>query len=122
MIKILDDTENDIVNVVFDGQIGLKDYEISGPIIEKVIKARKPVRLLLDWTSFSGWSEESESQAFFFRTGHQGDFERVAIIGEHKWRSVATEFDAILDAEVRFFDTRDAGEAMRWLRDTCGPL
>jgi hypothetical protein len=117
MFEILDDTENGIVRVAFVGEIGPTDYEFSGPTFEKIIKTPKPLRLLLDWTRFSGWSQESESQAFWFRIQHRGDIERVAIVGERKWRSAATEFDTIIDAEVRLYDTRSEDEAVRWLRN-----
>ena len=121
MFEIFDDTENGIVRIDFVGQVGPADYQISGPEFEKIIKTRKPLRLLFDWTRFSGWSEDADSQKFFIRTRHQGDFERIAIVGEHKWRSAVTEFDGLLDAEVRLFDVGDAGKAMRWLRNNCGP-
>ncbi len=116
MLEILDDTEKGIVRVAFVGEIQPTDYEVSAPTFEKIIKTRKPLRLLLDWTRFSGWSEESESRAFWFRIRHRGYMERVAIVGESKWRSAATEFDTIVDAEVRLYDTRSEDEAMRWLR------
>ena len=117
MFEILDDTENGIVRVAFVGEIQPTDYEISTPIFEKIIKTRKPLRLLLDWTRFSGWSQESESQAFLFRIRHRSDIERIAAVGESKWRSAATEIDTIVDADVRLYDTRNEDEAMRWLRN-----
>ena len=117
MFEILDDTENGIVRVAFVGEIQPTDYEVSAPTFEKIIKTRKPLRLLLDWTRFSGWSQESESQTFWFRIGHRGDIERVAIVGERKWRSAVTEFETIVDAEVRLYDTRSEDEAVRWLRN-----
>ncbi len=117
MFGILDDPENGIVRVAFVGEIQPTDYEVSAPTFEKIIKAEKPIRLLLDWNRFSGWSQESESQAFFFRIRYRGDIERVAIVVERKWRSAATEFETIVDAEVRFYETRSGAEAMRWLRN-----
>jgi hypothetical protein len=117
MFEILDDTENGIVRVAFVGEIQPTDYEVSGPTFGKVFETRKPLRLLLDWTRFSGWSQESESQAFFFRIRHRGDIERISIVGESKWRSAAPEIDTIVDAEVRLYDTRIEDEAMRWLRN-----
>ncbi len=117
MFEILDDTENGIVRIACVGEIQATDYDVSGPALEKIIKTRQPLRLLLDWTRFSGWSEESESRAFWFRIRHRGDMERVAIVGERKWRSAATELDTIVDAEVRLYDTRSEDEAVQWLRD-----
>ncbi len=116
MFEILDGRENGIVRVAFVGQIKPEDYQVSAPAFEKIFKTRKPLRLLLDWTRFSGWSQESESQAFFFRIGHRSDMQRVAIVGERKWRSAAAEFDTIIDAEVRLYDTRSEDDAVRWLR------
>ncbi len=83
-VEILDDTENGIVRGAFVGQIQPTDCEVSAPTFEKIFETRKPLRLLLDWTRFSGWSQESESQAFFFRIRHRGDIERIAIVGESK--------------------------------------
>jgi hypothetical protein len=117
MFEIIDDTEKGIVRVAFVGEIQPTDYEVSSPTFEKIIKTRKPLRLLLDWTRFSGWSQEAGSQTFWFRIGHRGDMDRVAIVGERKWRSAATEFDMIVDAEVRLYDTRSKDEAVRWLRN-----
>ena len=117
MFEILDDTENGIVRVAYVGEIQTTDYDVSGPIFEKIAKMRQPLRLLLDWTRFSGWSEESESRSFWFRIRHRGAMERVAIVGESKWRSAAAEFDTIVDAEVRLYDTKSEDEAVRWLRD-----
>jgi hypothetical protein len=117
MFEVLDDTENGIVRVAFIGEIQPTDYEVSTPAFEKIIKTRKPLRLLLDWTRLSGWNQKSESQAFFFRIRYRGDIERIAIIGERKWRSAATDFETIVDAEIRLYDTRNEDEAMRWLRN-----
>ncbi len=117
MLEILDDTENGIVRVACVGETQATDYDVSGPTLEKIIKTRKPLRLLLDLTRYSGLSQEAESRAFWFQIRHRGDMERIAIIGERKWRSAATELDTIVDAEVRLYDTRSEDEAVRWLRD-----
>ncbi len=117
MFEILDDMENGIVRVAFVGEIQPTDYEVSTPLFEKIIETRKPIRMLLNWTRFSGWSHEAGSQAFWFRIGHRGDIDRVAIIGERKWRSAATEFGTIVDAEVQLYDTRSEEEAVPWLRN-----
>ncbi len=116
MFEILDDTKNGIVRVALVGEIQAIDYEVSAPTFMKIIQTRRPLRLLLDWTRLSGWSHDAESQVFFFRVRHRGDIERVAIIGESKWRSAATDFKTIVDTEVRLYDTGSEDEAVRWLR------
>ncbi len=116
MFEIIYDTENGIIRIAFVGEIQPKDYEDSAPTFAKIFGSRKSLRLLLDWTRLSGWSEESESPSFWFRIRHRGDMERVAIVGERKWRSAATEFDTIVDAEVRLYDPRSEEDAVHWLR------
>ncbi len=117
MFEFFDATENGIIRIAFVGEIQPKDYEDSAPTFAKIFGSRKSLRLLLDWTRLSGWSQETESQAFFFRIRHRGDTERIAIVGESKWRSATTEIDTIVDAEVRLYDTRSEDEAMGWLRN-----
>jgi hypothetical protein len=121
MLEIFDDTENGIVRLAYVGEIQPTDYEVLDPVFEKIIKTRQPLRLLVDWTRFSGWSQESESLAFWYRIRHRGDMERIAVVGEGKWHSAVTEFDTIVDAEVRLYDTRSEDEAVRWLRDDWKP-
>ena len=121
MFEILDDTENGIVRVACVGEIQPTDYEVLDPILQKMIEARQPIRLLLDWTRFLGWSQESESQKFWFRIRHRGEMDRIAVVGERKWHSAVTEVDTIVDAEVRLYDTRSEDEAVRWLRDDRKP-
>ena len=116
MFEIRDDPENGIVRIAFVGEILPADYEVSAPALRKIIETRKPVRLLMDWTLFSGWSQETESQAFLFRIGHRGDIERIAILGENKWRSATAELETIMNAEVRLYGTRREDEAVQWLR------
>ena len=117
MFEILDDTENGIVRVAFVGEIQPTDFEVLDPTFKKIIKTRQPLRLLFDWTRLSGWSQESESQGFWYLIKHRGNMERIAVVGESKWHSAVTEFDTIVDAEVRLYDTRSEDEAVQWLRD-----
>ncbi len=121
MFEILDDTENGIVRVAWVGEIQPTDYEVLDSTFEKIVKTRQPLRLLFDWTRFSGWSQDSESQGFWYRIRHRGDMERIAVVGDRKWHSAVIEFDTIVDAEVRLYDTRSEDEAVRWLRDDRKP-
>ena len=92
MFEIRDDTENGIIRVAYIGEIKPTDFETIAPTLKKILKMRNLILLLLDWTRLSGWSDDSESQAFFIRKGLRGHIKRVAIVGESKWRSAATEF------------------------------
>ncbi len=115
MFDIFEDSEHGIIRVAFSEEIQPIDYEVSGPAFEKIIKSRKPFRVLFDWSRFLGWRQAAESQAFLFSVHHRSDFERTAFVGESKWRSEVAYFDRIVDGEVRLFDTKSEDEAMRWL-------
>ena len=116
MIEILDEPENGIVRVAFVGRIESTDYERSALILEKIMAARKPLRLLVDWTELLGWDAEAESQSFFFQMQHRRDIQRSSIIAPSRWRAAAADIERIVDAEFRFFDLEEAAEALPWLR------
>ena len=76
-----------------------------------------PVRLLIVLDAFEGWEPRSDWNDLSFYVKHGDDIERIAIVGDERWRSEALMFTAadLRKGPVEFFSS-DAGDAARaWL-------
>jgi hypothetical protein len=83
---------------------------------EKVFATGK-IKLLLLLDEFAGWEpgEEWGDVSFFFK--HDPDIEKIAVVGESRWRDEMQMFlfADYRQAEVRFFAETDLEPARVWL-------
>ena len=118
MIKILPETAGNVVGLRLVGEIGASDYEEMPPEFDIIVSNYAGVRIMLDWENLAGWTEEGESVRFFTRISYRKfDIERIAIVGEEKWRSEAGLMEEIVGCNVRLFDPADKEAAWRWLKN-----
>ena len=76
------------------------------------------VRLLVVLESFNGWSTGDQWNDLGFYVKHGHAIERIAIVGDEEWRSLALMFANadLRAAPVEFFPRGGIGIARAWLR------
>jgi hypothetical protein len=76
------------------------------------------IRLLIVLKDFEGWDNAAgRDLGFYIR--HGSDVERIAIVGEERWRSEALMFAGagLRKAPVAYYRTREALQAASWLAE-----
>jgi SpoIIAA-like len=76
------------------------------------------IRLLIVLTAFEGWDNNAgRDLGFYIR--HGSDVERIAIVGDERWRSEALMFAGagLRKAPVAYFRPRDALKAATWVAE-----
>jgi hypothetical protein len=75
------------------------------------------VKLLFVLKNFEGWEPHADWNDLTFYMKHGGAIERIAIVGDSKWRSEALMFAAagLRRAPVKFFSEDDLASARVWL-------
>jgi len=75
------------------------------------------VRLLFVLEGFKGWDPSDNWRDMSFYVTHGDVIERIAIVGDERWRDVAMMFAAadLRKAPVEFFDEDALEEARAWL-------
>lgn len=105
----------DALEVIIAGKMEVSDYDMFIPAVEKRIDECGEVKLLLNITSFEGWSPAAAWEDLKFDFKHYNDVSRLALLAENpnkEW--LATISSPFTGAEVKFF-TLDAHEtARRW--------
>lgn len=76
------------------------------------------VRVLVTLVDFQGWEKEVDWGDIGFFMGHGDDIERMAIVGDEKWKDHVFAFvgKGLRKTEIEFFGPSSAKEADRWLR------
>jgi hypothetical protein len=103
--------------------------DVSGRMTEEELKALQRaaadeicrggrIRLLFMLTDFEGWDNAAGRDLGFY-VRHGSDVERIAIVGDERWRSEALMFAGagLRKAPVAYFRTREALQAASWLAE-----
>ena len=110
------DTGN-TVRIDISGRLTAADFAVLERSAASEIEQAGKIRLLVVLTGFDGWAPGGDwrDRAFFVR--HADNIERIAIIGDERWRSEALMFAGadLRQAPVSFFRTDDGASAEAWL-------
>jgi hypothetical protein len=76
-----------------------------------------PVRLLFTLEGFEGWDSQDNWHDLGFFVRHGDAIERIAIVGDERWRDLALMFAAadLRNAPVEYFGAQDLASAHTWL-------
>jgi hypothetical protein len=78
--------------------------------------------LLCVLTAFEGWESHPDWNSMGFYMTHGDAIERIAIVGDERWRSEAMMFAAadLRKAPVEFFTEDQLADAVAWLSADVG--
>ncbi|HZZ78428.1 MAG TPA: STAS/SEC14 domain-containing protein [Gemmataceae bacterium] len=117
-IQLLEHQDGRILELRVSGKLTARDYDVFTPIVERRIRQFGKIRLLFDMHDFTGWTASALWEDVKFDFGHFRDIERIAMVGENKWQEGMTVFcKPFTSADIRYFDRRDASQALPWLEE-----
>lgn len=90
--------------------------QASAAVVVELERVGK-VRLLFVLIGFKGWEKNQAWNDLTFYVQHGEQIERIAIVGDERWKSEALMFAAadLRSAPVQFFPSRAMAEARAWL-------
>ena len=114
-IALQHEREN-IYRLEIRGALGKADFEQGEALLANEVGRLGSVKLLVVLTAFEGWEPHADWNDLTFFVKHGDAIERIAIVGDPKWRSEALMFAAagLRKAPVQFFPD-DAPAARAWL-------
>jgi hypothetical protein len=89
---------------------------VSAALVVEMKRIGK-VRLLFVLIGFKGWEKNQAWNDLTFYVQHGDHIDRIAIVGDERWKSEALMFAAadLRSAPVEFFPSRAMAEARAWL-------
>ena len=99
------------------GRLTSADFAVLQRAAGAEIDRAGNIRLLVVLTGFEGWAPGGNWRDLGFYIRYADNIERIAIIGDERWRSEALMFVGadLRKAPVSFFPITDAGKAAAWL-------
>ena len=79
------------------------------------------IKVLFVLEQFEGWERDADWGDLAFYAAHDKDIEKIAIVGEEKWRDHGLAFAGagIRKAAVQFFTPAESAQARAWLLAGC---
>ena len=99
------------------GRLTHADFAVLERAAAAEIERAGNLRLLVILTGFEGWAPGSNWRDLGFYIRYADNIERIAIVGEERWRSEALMFVGadLRRSPVSFFPLPEAGRAAEWL-------
>ena len=119
MIAIMQETEGKILVVKATERLTSQDYEtVFIPQLQQLIEKFGKIRVLLYLAdNFTGWELGAAWDDAVFGIKHRHDFEKIAVVGDHKWVEWATKIGAYLvDGQVATYPSVEFQEAVAWVK------
>ena len=107
-----------IVIVTAHGRLSPPDYDDMAAVVDHIAERDGPIRMLLDLVSFRGWSPAAFWRDVRFNLSHRHAFERIAVLGDRRWKRWLTLLSRpLFSGTIRYFDRRQRADALDWLRE-----
>lgn len=106
-----------VYRVEISGRLRRRDLDAIQHAAAGEILRGGNIRLLVVLRGFEGWEEDADWRGLAFPVRHGDDVDRIAIVGDERWRGDALAF-AAADARkgpVEFFPSDRAADARAWL-------
>lgn len=111
-----------VYRLVLRGMLREADLARCQAELAAEIEQTGPVRLLFVLEEFDGWAPGDDWRDLTFLVEHGDDIERIAIVGDERWRGHALMFAGadLRKAPVEFFPAEAGAQARTWLLSGTG--
>lgn len=114
--------QNGLVTLRVSRRLTQEELAAAHAETARIIAVTGKIRVLVLAEDFDGWERGGEWSDFSFQQVHDPDIERMAIVGEEKWRDLALIFTTpgLRPFPIEFFPLARLEQARAWLAG--GPL
>jgi hypothetical protein len=106
-----------IVTIAVRDKLAQSELLAAQQAIAGIIREQGKIRILVRAEQFAGWERGEEWNDFSFQAEHDDDIEKMAIVGDEKWKKLTLVFTAkgLRKFPIRYFLTGEIEKAHGWL-------
>ena len=110
-------TDGDLVTLRVSGRLGQSELASLQLRSSEIISRIGKVRVLVLAEHFEGWEQGGQWDDFSFQEANDSRIERMAIVGEERWRDLALLFASkdLREFPVEYFPMEQLAAARTWL-------
>lgn len=111
------DSVGRLVSAKITGELSRSEVGHIQAVAREAIRCCGKISALFILENFQGWQRAGEWGDDSFLTEHDKDIDKIAVVGDDKWRDFVYAFLAkgFRQAEVEFFPPADLSKARNWL-------
>jgi hypothetical protein len=111
MTGIVSDADWDAAVLALEEKLGVQ-------ALIRVRSAKSPkLHVLMDWEKLESWERGTRSTCTWFCMGIEDMIDRLAVIGEDRWRDETERLaDIYKSAQVNFYSPIEREHAVKWLK------
>jgi hypothetical protein len=118
MLKVLEETQSDLLAMRATGKIDVHDVEKVNPLLDKMLKDFEEPKIYIEFHELDMPSAEAVWKDLK-NTPKYNKFEKCAVVGSKKWLEILTNFASpIMKTEVKYFNFDEKADAMEWLNES----
>jgi len=109
--------EGDLITAKISGQLTETELLSLQRATAEIIQQRGKARLLVLVENFLGWQKGGTWSDLSFQMDHDEQIEKMAIVGDRKWKDLALIFTAqgLRKFPIEYFDLAEKDKALAWL-------
>ena len=123
------EVEGETIAITMAGIVSIADWDAAVLTLEEKLggltsvhftSAKSPkLHVLMDWEKLESWESGARSTCTWFCMGNRDMIDRLALIGDERWRD---ETDRLVDiykkAQINFYLPAQREHAEKWLKQT----
>lgn len=113
----IQESSGSLVSVKIKGILKKSELDQMQEVAVKAIEQEGKIRVLVILDNFLGWESDADWGDISFNIKHDKDIEKIAIVGDEKWRDLALAFLAkpFRPIEIEYFDSSQINRARSWI-------
>ncbi|HEX3033754.1 MAG TPA: STAS/SEC14 domain-containing protein [Thermodesulfobacteriota bacterium] len=113
----IQESSRSLVSVKIKGILKKSELDQMQEVAAKAIEREGKIRILVILDNFLGWESGANWGDLSFNIKHDKDIEKIAIVGDEKWRDLALAFLAkpFRPMKIEYFDSSQLERARSWI-------
>ena len=101
------------------GELRYAEFAAVQRKVAEIIQAAGKVRFMVIAENFQGWEESEGWGDMSFQLEHDGDIERMAIVGEERWEELVNAFvnRDMREFPIEYFPPTGLAQARAWIAE-----
>ena len=111
------DSRGGLITVKISGKLKWAEFAQAEKSASEIMRLGGKVRFLILTENFQGWESQGAWGGLDFQLRHDEQIERIAIVGEERWRELAEMFTGkgLRSVDIRYFTPSQEALAKAWI-------
>lgn len=110
-------SSGNLISIRITGELKKAESDRMQTVAAEVIKREGKIKILVFLQNFLGWEKGADWEDTSFQVKHDSDIEKIAIVGDEKWRNLVLAFTGkpFRSVETEYFTPSQLEQARAWI-------